>query len=121
VQLFGPAVEQVEIIEHSAYARLHGAAATTRPNRIYIAGSGDEFAADLPLVLHEYCHVLRQWATGRLTRSGYLLECVRRGYWDNRFEIEARDFAAAGLPRFAAAVAAATERLAADVAVTRIA
>ena len=24
----------------------------------------------------------------------YLLECLRRGYWNNRFEIEAREFAA---------------------------
>jgi hypothetical protein len=23
----------------------------------------------------------------------YLLECLRRGYWNNRFEVEAREFA----------------------------
>lgn len=115
-QLLGPGVRQVEIIEHSRYARLHRARATTRPNRIYVAGSGDEFAADLPLVLHEYCHVLQQWGTGRLTRTGYLLECLRRGYWMNRFEIEARDFVATHLQRFAARLAELEARFAAETA-----
>jgi hypothetical protein len=114
VELLGPTVLEVKIIEHSCYARLHYAAATTRPNRIYVAGSGDDFAADLPLVLHEYCHVLRQWATGRMTRSGYLFECLRRGYWNNRFEIEARDFAADGLPRLATLIALEEQRVAAN-------
>lgn len=112
-QLLGPEVRHVEIIEHSRYARLHGALATTRPNRIYVAGSGDDFTANLPLVLHEYCHVLRQWRTGRLTRTGYLLECLRRGYWLNRFEIEAREFTAAHLHHFAARVGELQERFAA--------
>ena len=31
---------------------------------------------------------------GRLTVRSYLLECLRRGYWNNRFEVEARAFAA---------------------------
>jgi hypothetical protein len=105
VELFGEAARRVEIIEHSRFARLHRARATTRPDRIYVAGSGDAFVTDLALVLHEYCHVLRQWGSGRLTRTGYLLESLRRGYWLNRFEIEARDFAAAHLERFAARVA----------------
>ena len=87
VELLGPDVHRVRIVERSRYARWHGAAATTRPDCIYLAGSGEDFAADLPLVLHEYCHVLEQWATGRLTRSGYLLECLCRGYWRNRFEV----------------------------------
>ena len=33
-------------------------------------------------------------ADGRADRTGrYLAECLRRGYWNNRFEIEAREFA----------------------------
>jgi len=44
-------------------------------------------------MLHEYCHVLRQWQTGSLTVPRYLIECLRRGYWNNRFEVEARQFA----------------------------
>lgn len=113
VHVLGPAARGVEIFEHSRYARWHGAKATTRPNRIYLAGAGDDFAADLCLVLHEYCHVLHQWATGRLTRTGYVLECVRRGYHHNRFEVEAREFAAAAMPGLAALVAEHERRFAA--------
>lgn len=111
VDLLGPGVHEVLVFEHSHYARWHGAAATTRPGRIYLAGTGDEFATDLPFVLHEYCHVLQQWATGRLTRTGYLLECLRRGYWRNRFEVEARSFATASLPRLATLVLEHEQRL----------
>lgn len=114
--LLGPAVHDVRVFEHSRYARWHGAAATTRPGRIYLAGPGEDFAADLPFVLHEYCHVLQQWATGRLTRTGYLLECARRGYWRNRFEVEARAFARASLPRLASLVVEHEQRLAARAA-----
>ena len=82
------------------------AIATTRPDRIYLRGSGKEFFADGPLVLHEYFHVIRQWATGDLTIPRYLLECFRRGYWDNRYEVEAREYTVDGdlpLPRAAGA------------------
>jgi hypothetical protein len=44
-------------------------------------------------MLHEYCHVLKQWEPRTLTVPRYLLESARRGYWNNRFEIEARAFA----------------------------
>jgi hypothetical protein len=44
-------------------------------------------------MLHEYCHVIRQWQAGTLTVGRYLTECLRRGYWNNRFEVEAREFA----------------------------
>ncbi len=114
VDLLGAGVHEVRVFEHSRYARWHGAAATTRPGRIYLAGAGDDFAMDLPFVLHEYCHVLQQWATGRLTRTGYLLECLYRGYWRNRFEIEAREFAAASLPRLAILLVEHEQRLAAQ-------
>ena len=95
------------MIQYSIYVRFHWRAiATTRPNRIYLRGSGKEFFADGPLVLHEYFHVLRQWATGDLTIPRYLAECFRRGYWDNRYEVEAREFTVDGdlpLPRAARA------------------
>ena len=85
----------VQVIEYSRYAQAHlGMSATTRPNRILLAGSGAEFVANPQMLLHEYFHVLRQWRTGRLTRWRYLVESARRGYWENRFEREARAFAA---------------------------
>ena len=88
----------VVVIEHSLYARLHpGMCATTRPNRILLAMSGAEFIADPELLLHEYFHVLRQWRTGALTRWRYVQESASRGYRANRFEREAREFAAAAV------------------------
>jgi hypothetical protein len=100
-RIFSESVEDVLVIEHSGYARLHrGMAATTRPNRILLAISGAAFVANPELMLHEYFHVLRQWRTGRLTRWRYLVESAQRGHWDNRFEREAREFAAAAVPRY---------------------
>ena len=94
-QLLGEAVDHVAVIEHSWYTRLHGRAlATTRPGRIYLRGSAAAFFADPHLMLHEYWHVIGQWQRGTLTVPRYLLECLRRGYWNNRFEVEARAFAA---------------------------
>lgn len=99
--LFGQPVGHVKIIQYSQYVRWHmRAIATTRRNRIYLRGSGKEFFADAPLVLHEYFHVLRQWATGDLTIPRYVAECFRRGYWDNRFEIDAREFTAREIYRY---------------------
>jgi hypothetical protein len=98
-QVLGESVHHVQIFEHSLFARLHiRAIATTRPRRIYLRGSGAEFFANPWLMLHEYWHVLKQWEPGALTTPRYLLECLRRGYWNNRFEIEARGFADAHLP-----------------------
>ncbi len=94
VELLGEEVDDVEIVERSAYARLHlGASATTRRNRILLAGGAAEFFADPELVLHEYYHVLRQWNRGRLSVASYLLEWLRRGYFRNRYEHQARRFA----------------------------
>jgi hypothetical protein len=99
--VFGAGVRRVRIIEHSLFARAHaGAVATTRRRRIYLAGSAADFFADPALMLHEYCHVLLQWETGRLTRVRYVREWLRRGYWDNAFEVEAREFAQSNLGRF---------------------
>lgn len=93
VALLGDGVDDVEIVPHSWYARLHlGVRATTRRNRILLRGSVEEFCADPALVLHEYFHVLRQWNTGRLSTLAYLSEWLRRGYWANRYERQARRF-----------------------------
>lgn len=102
-QVFGESVNAVTVIEHSLYARMHPrTAATTRRRRILLAIGGAEFVANPDLVLHEYFHVLRQWEPGRLTRRRYLIESARRGNWANRFEREAREFAAANIERYLA-------------------
>jgi Domain of unknown function (DUF4157) len=94
-EIFGEPVDHVRVIEHSFYARLHmGARATTRRGRILLRGSAKDFWNDPELILHEYFHVLRQWQPRQLTIWRYLTECARNGYWNNRFEIEARAFAA---------------------------
>ena len=99
IELFDDTVDDVEIVEHSWYARLHGGArATTRRNRILLRGSAADFAADPALMLHEYYHVLRQWNRGRLTIAWYLAEWLRRGYWRNRYEHQARRFVQLRLP-----------------------
>ena len=93
-RLLGSSVGHVRVIEHSWFVRLHGrAVATTRRRRIYLRGSAAEFFANPWLMLHEYFHVIRQWQPGSLTVTAYLLECLRHGYWNNRFEVEAREFA----------------------------
>lgn len=100
-RLFEKPVGAVKVVEHSRYARVHlGMTATTRPNLILLAISGHDFVANEELLLHEYFHVLRQWGTGRLTRWRYLLEAARCGYWDNKYEQEARGFAAAAAAQY---------------------
>jgi hypothetical protein len=104
--LFGQSVAHVKVIQYSIYVRFHWrAVATTRRNRIYLRGSGKEFFSDSTLLLHEYFHVLRQWGTGDLTIARYLGECFRHGYWDNRFEVEAREFTASEIFRYRALLA----------------
>jgi hypothetical protein len=94
--LLAAPIDHVRVIEHSWFARLHAnAIATTRRGRIYLRGSAAEFYSNPPLMLHEYCHVIRQWQPGTLTVARYLAEWLRRGYWNNRFEVEARAFAQA--------------------------
>jgi hypothetical protein len=106
-QLLGERIGHVKVIEHSWFARVHGASATTRLQRIYLSGSAEDFFSNPWLMLHEYCHVLRQWQTGSLTVPRYLLECARRGYWNNRFEIEARAFADQKAPQLYTLLASA--------------
>ena len=91
--LFGDSVDEIELREHSLFARLHGrATATTRRNTIYLRGSLQDFFRDHELLLHEYFHVLRQWNRGRMNLWDYLVEWRRRGYWQNRYERQARRF-----------------------------
>jgi Domain of unknown function (DUF4157) len=92
--IFGERIGHVRVIEYSLFARLHGCNnATTRRRRIYLNGSAADFFQNPWLMLHEYCHVLKQWEPGTLTVPRYVIESARRGYWNNRFEIEAREFA----------------------------
>ena len=110
-EAFGERVRHVQIFEHSLFARLHIlAVATTRPRRIYLRGSGADFFDNPWLMLHEYCHVIKQWESRDLTTPRYLLECLRHGYWNNRFEVQAREFADAHLARAVAALRVAAAR-----------
>jgi len=94
-KFFGDGVANVEVVEHSWFARAHwNAMATTRRRRIYLRGSAADFFKDPVLMMHEYCHVMNQWEPGRLTVVRYILEWLRHGYWNNRFEVEARRFTA---------------------------
>ena len=56
-ELLGERIGHVRVIEYSWFARLHGALATTRRGRIYLAGSAADFFSNPWLMLHEYCHV----------------------------------------------------------------
>jgi hypothetical protein len=95
LELFGPAVDQVELVEYAWTSALLGwPLAVTSPRRVYLRYSAKEFFAYPELVVHEYFHVIRQWQTGRLTLTRYVWQSIRRGYWNNPFEIEAREFAA---------------------------
>lgn len=94
-EIFGEPVAHVRVVEHSKYAKCHvGACATTRRGRILLRDDAETFWQDAELLLHEYFHVLRQWQPGDLTVPRYLMESLQRGYWRNRYEIEARAFAA---------------------------
>jgi len=93
-RIFGRDAHSVRVIPNSRYARLHWRCrATTRPGVILLAGDAESFFSDPELVLHEYYHVLKQWRPGRLTRWRYVIESLRRGYWQNRYERHARRFA----------------------------
>jgi hypothetical protein len=105
------AIDRIRVLEHSMFARLHGRVrATTRRRCIFVPGSGAEFFADPALVLHEYCHVLLQWESGTLTVARYMHECLRRGYWNNRYEVAARAFANRHLSQFCALLTPAMAR-----------
>lgn len=110
-EILGETVGHVRITEHSLYARLHGRAiATTRRGRIYLRGEASAFFANPSLLLHEYWHVIGQWQRGTLTVPRYAIECLKHGYWNNRFEVEARAFAAAHAGALRAALGRAAAR-----------
>lgn len=101
IELLGEEATDVELIERSWRVRWHPRAlATTRRNRIYLRGSIEEFSRNAELVLHEYFHVLAQWRPRQLTRWRYVWEWLRRGYRDNRYEVEARAYVDKNLRQF---------------------
>jgi hypothetical protein len=100
--IFGDDVARVDVIEYSIFARLHwNAVATTRRRRIYLRGSAEDFFNDPGLMMHEYFHVMNQWEPRLLTTARYVMEWFRSGYWNNRFEVEARQFTADNLQKLA--------------------
>jgi hypothetical protein len=44
--------------------------------------------------------VLKQWNRGRMSLRSYLVEWWRRGYWQNRYERQARRFVERRLGEF---------------------
>lgn len=111
IELLGEAATGVELIERSWRVRWHPRAlATTRRNRIYLRGSIEEFGRDAELVLHEYFHVLEQWRPRRLTRTRYVWEWLKRGYRQNRFEVETREYVAQNLRQFRRLIARSPSR-----------
>lgn len=53
-----------------------------------------DFLVNEKWLKHELCHIAQFKKYGRLTFACmYLWESLRRGYYNNRFEKEARDFA----------------------------
>ncbi|GAC1693970.1 MAG: hypothetical protein NVS9B3_12220 [Gemmatimonadaceae bacterium] len=69
------------------------AAAMTLWRTVFVAPG---VALDPELLLHEIRHV-QQFRERRLFVLRYLLESIRRGYWANRFERDAREYAATAM------------------------
>jgi len=71
-------VKKQKVTDNSRYAKLHFIgqdyeyAATTRPNRMFFTDDCEVLWADPWFVLHEYAHLINQWAPRRLTRAKYL-------------------------------------------------
>jgi hypothetical protein len=61
---------------------------------------GPRTAADAPLLLHELRHV-EQFRERRAFPLRYIWESIRRGYHQNRYEVDARMYAARRLARTA--------------------
>jgi RHS repeat-associated protein len=75
--------------------------AITSVNSITTRDSCPGFFSHPGIVLHEYYHVLRQWNAGRLSTFRYLWDnIIDGGYEKNRWEVEARNFAASKLEDF---------------------
>ena len=93
-----PALENIKIIENSLFARIarwklkSTNVAMVLGKSIHLSGvSKDTFLKNRHWVAHELCHV-RQFQEYGFFRFLwlYLLESLRVGYYDNRFEAEAR-------------------------------
>ena len=54
---------------------------------------GDRALPDAELLLHESRHVA-QFGASKAFPILYLWESLRRGYWNNRYEVDARSYAA---------------------------
>jgi hypothetical protein len=72
--------------------RMNGPAAAVTLGRTVVLHP--EVRLSRRLLVHELTHV-RQWREDRLFPVRYALESLRRGYWNNRYEIEAREAASA--------------------------
>lgn len=71
------------------------AAAITLWQTVFLARTA---AVDLELLLHEFRHV-QQFESSVSFPVRYLWESLRRGYFANRFEVDAREYAAQRLRR----------------------
>jgi hypothetical protein len=99
-QLLAPSsaddISRVEIIVDPHFVRLHGAdtKATTRRNRIYVRDCAS-FLNQPCTILEEYYHVIGQWGRG-MGYADYVWGWRTGGYVyeDNRYEVEAKFFAA---------------------------
>lgn len=104
-KVLGEDVGGTNVVTESGFAKLHGYA-TTRKNTIYVDDTCSGFFGNPFTVLEEYYHVTKQWNTGRLTRYRYLRDNVRDGGYDNnRWEVEAKNFAGNNLGGFKACIA----------------
>ncbi|KAA9325023.1 hypothetical protein [Adhaeribacter soli] len=86
------------IVENSLLARI-ARLVLKSPNvamvfgkQIHLSGvSTETFLEDTYWVEHELCHIEQYRSHGTLRFLGlYLLESFRKGYYENRFEVEAR-------------------------------
>lgn len=81
-------------------------AAITVRNTVFVARDARVSAE---LLLHELAHV-RQFAGSPMFPFHYLWDSIRRGYYMNRFEVEARRFAADRVQRASTRAAQAVPR-----------
>ena len=91
-------VEELHIKENSFVARFAAMKLRCRQvaivfgNTIHLHNtSREEFHSNVRWVRHEMVHIdqFRRYGKWRFTIL-YLLESIKKGYWNNRFEVEAR-------------------------------
>lgn len=91
-ELFGPDVDQVEILERQK-KKEPKYIITTRKNKIILRWpTCEDFKKMDAVVLEEYFHVIKQWNTGKMTKLKYGIEHMKNGYDNNKFEVEAWEF-----------------------------